>query len=100
MKRCQTRKVQNPHDPTPKTEAKTWKALPYPQKERAVNICDGLLSGRTYRSLGGRKLARRPEIVRFSLGKRYRLICERQSKQTIPLMILSHERYNKFHKNI
>ncbi|WP_420809933.1 hypothetical protein [Endozoicomonas montiporae] len=87
-------------DPTTTTEKKLWRTLPTSQKVRATKICDDLSKGKTYHYLGGKKLIRKPSIVRFKLGRRYRLICKLYCKKLSPFQILTHENYNKMYKKL
>ncbi|KXJ55805.1 MAG: hypothetical protein AXW15_07530 [Neptuniibacter sp. Phe_28] len=63
---------------------------------RCIKILSNLNQGTPYPLLGGKYLRCRPNIIRFKLGLRHRLLVSKKNEAWIPEAVLSHEAYNKF----
>ena len=64
--------------------------------KRCQQIIRHLRSGTHPAQLGGKALKRKPGIVRFKLGQRYRLLMRKIESNWVPVSVLSHERYNNY----
>ncbi len=75
------------------------RGLPQPIIRRACHTAHQLAQGAAYHGLGGRRLCHDRQRIRFSIGRRYRLLCDQRDQQITPQRLLSHEAYNAIARN-
>ena len=77
---------------------KSGRHLPTCHQQKALMICQQILSGIHYQKVGGKKLRCNPAIVSFPLGRRYRLVASYKSSQVRSMSVMTHEAYNNFYR--
>lgn len=64
--------------------------------KRCQKIIQHLRSGTHPSLLDGKALKRKPGVMRFKVGQRYRLLMRKTESKWVPISVLSHERYNNY----
>jgi hypothetical protein len=70
--------------------------VPKDVAEDARLLITRLLGGEHFQALGGKMINRRKKYVSVPIGRRWRLVCERDRGAVQPRRILSHSDYNKW----
>jgi len=63
--------------------------------QRALNIFNALCNATPYLKLGGVKVKRRPNLIRFKLGRDYRLIIKQTLDGFEPYQIMTRQRFQR-----
>lgn len=63
--------------------------------QRALNIFNALCNETPYPKLGGVKVRRRPNLIRFKLGRDYRLIIKQTLDGFEPYQIMTRQRFQR-----
>ncbi len=69
--------------------------LPLCHRNKALITFNALLDGHPYLLLGGAKLKRRPDLVRFKLGREFRLIFKLKDEGLVPYQLVTRQRFDR-----
>lgn len=64
--------------------------------DKARLVIADLGAGANWVEMGGVKLHKRREIIRFKLPMHYRLVCKKTDYGLVPLAVMTHEAYNNW----
>lgn len=70
-------------------------SLPNCYVKRAVDIITRLESSEPFPRLGGIKIKRRKRLIRFKIGREYRLLVEQREKSFVPLLMTTRQDFER-----
>ncbi|MBE9141424.1 hypothetical protein IQ254_30245 [Nodosilinea sp. LEGE 07088] len=68
--------------------------LPKSIVKKARNVLSALQQGTHYWQMSGKRLEMMRDVIRIPVTRRYRLLCQDDGDQIVPIKVISHEDYN------